>query len=43
MAKSHEVPEGYHLIFRPYRRLKDGTILWAKAYGIRAWPILVKD
>jgi len=43
MAKRHEVPPGYRLIFRPYIRLKDGTILWARQYGYRAWPILVKD
>lgn len=34
------VPPGKKLIFRPWRR--DGErILWARDYGLRAWPILV--
>jgi len=43
MAKSREVPPGYRLIFRPYIRLKDGTVLWARQYGLKAWPILIKE
>lgn len=26
-------------IFRPWRKLPDGTILWAKNYGKKAWRI----
>ncbi len=37
------VPKGYHIEFRPWRRLPDGRILYASAYGKKAWPILVKD
>ena len=27
------------VIFRPWRTLPDGTVIWAKDYGLRAWPI----
>ncbi len=29
------------VIFRRYRRTKDGKLLDAYAYGLRAWPIRV--
>lgn len=29
-------------IFRPYITLKDGTVLWAKQFGKKAWRIPVK-
>lgn len=29
------------LIFRPYKRDKDGKIMYARAYGYKAWPIWV--
>lgn len=28
-------------VFRPYRDLPDGRRLWARNYGIKAWPIPV--
>lgn len=28
---------GYN--FRPYRDLPDGRRLWARTYGLKAWPI----
>ncbi len=34
---------GYHLIFRQYRTLSNGTVLDAYDYGLKAWPIWVKD
>ena len=37
-----EVPPGMKLIFRPWRRDKNGKIMWAKTYGLRAWPLIVK-
>lgn len=37
-----EAPPGYRWIFRPYRRLKDGRVLWARAYGYKVWRLLVK-
>lgn len=36
------IPDGMKLVFRPWRRTKDGKILWAKQYGLRAWPMLVR-
>ena len=32
-------------IYRPYRTLPNGTVLWAKNYGLKAWkiPIGVND
>jgi hypothetical protein len=35
--------DGYVLIFRRYRKLKDGTILDSQKYGFRAWPLWVKS
>lgn len=35
-------PPGMKYIFRPWRRDPDtGRMLYARAYGFRAWPILV--
>lgn len=36
------IPEGYVLIFRPYRDLKSGKRIYAKTYGYRAFPMVVK-
>ena len=36
------IPEGYVLIFRPYRDLKSGKRIYAKTYGFRAFPMLIK-
>jgi hypothetical protein len=36
-----EVPEGYKVIFRPWIT-KNGRRLYAKAFGFRAWPLLVR-
>lgn len=36
------IPEGYLLIFRPWKKLKNGTIIFAKTYGFRAFPMIVK-
>ncbi len=36
------IPEGYVLIFRPYRDLKSGKRIYAKMYGYRAFPMIVK-
>lgn len=35
------IPEGYEVVFRPFITLKNGTVIWAKQYGKRAFPILV--
>lgn len=41
MAKV-EVPDGYELIFRASRRdPHTGQVLWARKFGLKAWPILV--
>jgi len=29
------------VIFRPYITKKDGTVIWAKQYGLKAFPIPV--
>ena len=31
------------LIFRAWRKLPDGTKLWAKQFGFKAWPIWIED
>ena len=38
-----KVPEGYHIIFVSCITLKSGKKLYAKNYGKRAFPIMVKD
>jgi hypothetical protein len=45
MASSYNYrqPEGCTVIFRPWRRTKDGTLLWAKHYGKKAWRIVLRD
>jgi hypothetical protein len=40
--RRQEPPPGYRWIFRPFRRLKDGRMLWARTYGYKAWRMLVK-
>jgi hypothetical protein len=35
------VRKGTKLIFRAWRRLPDGTRLYAKDYGLKAWAIWV--
>lgn len=34
--------DGKRLIFRRFRRLPDGKVLDARAYGLKAWPIYVE-
>jgi len=37
-------PSGYRYIFRPWRRdPKTGAVLFAKAFGLKAWPILIPE
>lgn len=36
------IPDGFVLIFRPYRDLKNGKRIYAKTYGYRAFPMVVK-
>lgn len=37
-------PPGYRYVFRPWRTCpKTGDKLYAKAFGIRAWPILIPE
>ena len=35
------IPDGHELIFRPYIT-KDGKRIYAKAYGLKAFPLIVK-
>jgi hypothetical protein len=35
--------EGQRYIYRPYIRKPDGTIIWAKTYGKKAFRIPVSD
>lgn len=34
-------PKARYYIFRAWRRTKDGVVLWAKDYGLKAWRIPV--
>ncbi len=42
MRKLPDVPEGYKVIFRPWRTLPNGKRLYASAYGLKAWPLVVR-
>ena len=35
------IPEGYHLVFRPWITLKNGKKLFASQVGKRAFPLVV--
>jgi hypothetical protein len=35
------IPEGYKVVFRAFITLKNGTVIYAKNYGKRAFPLLV--
>ena len=35
------IPEGYEVIFRASITLKNGTVIYAKDYGIRGFPVLI--
>lgn len=41
MAKSTKPSSGF--IYRPWIRLKDGTILYAKSYGKKVFKIPISD
>lgn len=42
MRKHEPAPPGKRYVFRPYRRCpQTNRLLWAKHYGLKAWPILV--
>jgi hypothetical protein len=43
-GKKLTVPKNHHLEFRPWRKdPKTGRILYAAAYGFKAWPMIVPD
>jgi hypothetical protein len=42
LSFNYPVPEGYEMKFVSFITTKSGKRLYAKAYGKRAWPILVK-
>jgi hypothetical protein len=37
------VPPGKRLVFRPFIRTRNGKLIYASAYGLRAFPILVDE
>jgi hypothetical protein len=44
MKRRIHVPPGYRLVFRATRiDPRTGQVLHARAYGFRAWPILVPE
>jgi len=38
-----DIPEGHKVVFRASITLKNGTKLYAKAYGIKAFPVLIRS
>lgn len=45
MTKRHTPPpSGFRYVFRPWRTCpQTGMRLYAKAFGLRAWPILIPE
>lgn len=44
MIRRTHVPPGYRLVFRTTRvDPRTGRVLHARAYGLKAWPILVPE
>lgn len=44
MKRELVAPPGKRYVFRPYKDdPRTGQRLWARQYGIKAWPILVDD
>lgn len=42
MRRYRKAPPGKRYVFRPYRTdPRTGKVLWAREYGLKAWPILV--
>ena len=39
----NDLPKNGHYVYCAYRTLKDGTRLYAKNYGLKAWRIWVED
>lgn len=38
-----DIPEGHKVEFRAWITLKNGVRLYAKAYGLKAFPVLVRS
>jgi hypothetical protein len=39
--KKEPSPKRVRVIFRTWKRDKDGNRLYAKDYGLKAWPLLI--
>ena len=42
MKENENVPEGYEVVYTAYITLKNGKRLYAAAYGIKAFLLLVR-
>ena len=42
MEEEQDVPQGYQVIYRPWITLRNGKRLYAAAYGLRAWRLLIR-
>lgn len=42
MRKVEKVPEGFQVIYRPWITLRNGKRLFASAYGLNAWRLVVR-
>lgn len=44
MSRRIHVPPGYRLVFRTTRvDRRSGRVLHARAFGLKAWPILIPE
>ena len=42
LKKKDRIPEGYEVIFVAYITLRNGKRLYAAAYGLKAWRLIVR-
>jgi hypothetical protein len=42
MGRKYTVPPGYRLIFRAWKTDRNGNRMYAKDYGLKAWPLLIR-
>ena len=42
MEEEQNVPQGYQVIYRPWITLRNGRRLYAAAYGLKAWRLVIR-
>jgi hypothetical protein len=42
LKKGERIPEGYEVVYTAYITLRNGKRLYAAAYGLKAWRLVVR-